>query len=429
MLNGIPQLVIALSEKIEVTPTILRSFDKIQVAKKYLIGYKFTQKGALKNYLHQQQGKLEELFEKNAIFKEYLGYQFDKFSLKWDASQKQLREFMKFPFPCKKIDTRGQEEEYTKYFKANISQESIKENPINAKLFDSEKDSITKYVEIISLHDDYGGVGHEIAYFLRKCTNLEQLKLTLQNIGVRDEKDGCPFNVKSALMGTSNKIKKLDVVYSDYYLDPKKNIVEEQLFEVLMSVVVYSKNSIDTLALNIRSETSYKKYGTMFEVTTQLVRELTPGNNKLKKISLRVDQLDIYLVKILQNEWHLPHLKSIGLNCDNIEGNTQNFVNLLDLTTKNKRPKRPIQKVSFLTLTNYRVINDKIKTKILAKIHIGIQYLKLNDAWTSMQDCITILSSGPKPIGFTFDIGNNHKLKAEQAAELVQQYPQYCLIL
>jgi hypothetical protein len=77
------------------------------------------------------------------------------------------------------------------------------------------KDPFTKSLTITSLRDTNGGVGQEIAYFLRKCTHLERLTLRLIDIKLSDESKGCGFNVKSALEGTSNHLKKLDVKYFD----------------------------------------------------------------------------------------------------------------------------------------------------------------------------------------------------------------------
>ncbi|TNV81843.1 hypothetical protein FGO68_gene16732 [Halteria grandinella] len=406
----------------------MNAFEKIQVGKKYLLGTMFPHKSSLKNYLDSHQSRLEELFKETSVLSEYLGEQFKGFQFKWFSAQRQLRDFMKIPYPCKEIEVQGRDEIYADYFKANIVQERVQVNPEDAKFIDLVKDPFTKYLTIQSSYDFNGGVAHEIAYFLRKCTQLERLTLRITDIRLRSNENQCEFDVKSALQATSSNIQKLDVKYYGQYQSPVSNLVEEQIYDVLQNIVTNSKDVLDTLAIDIRSSTTYKKYGTMFEVSTTLLRILKPVQNKLKKVLLRADQLDNHLANLLQNELHFPCLKSVTINCQHIEDNTKAINILIGLVTKNKRPKRPIQKFSFTRMTNYSVTNDKIKTKVLAQTHSAIQYLKLSDAFFSMEDCEKILSGSNKPVGFTLEVVRND-YSAEQVSYLAQKFPQICFVL
>ncbi|TNV82085.1 hypothetical protein FGO68_gene9553 [Halteria grandinella] len=428
MLKGIPQLIITLSEKIEVSSPLLHAFEKIQVSKKYLLGKFFSHQSSLKAYLDFHQSRLVELFKETSVLSKYLGEDLKGISLYWCSIQRQLRDFMKLPYPCKEIEVNGKDKIYADYFNVNIVQERIQESPKDGRFIYPAKDPFTKFLTINSTYDFNGGVMYEIAYFLRKCTHLERFTLRINDIRLWNDNSACEFDVKAALLGTSSNIKKLDAKYFGQYLSHQSNLVEEQLFNILLNIVTNSKDVLDTLALDISSQTTFKRHNTLFEVSNSLIRILTPAQNKLTKVVLRADQLDNYLVDLLQNEHHFPCLKSVFIHCQNIERNSQVINLLIDLASQNKRPKRPIQKLGFSRMTSCFATNDRLKAKVFSMTHPAIQYLKLSKISVTMEDCEKILSGSNKPIGFALEVVKSN-YSAEQIAYLAQKFPQCCLIL
>ncbi|TNV81837.1 hypothetical protein FGO68_gene10978 [Halteria grandinella] len=429
MLKGIPELVISLDEKTALTSTLMNEFEKIDVPQKCLLAWKFSKKNYLQKYLDLNQARLEKLFEKNSSFNTFIGDYFERFSFTWESSQGQLRDYMKLSYPSKKIEVlTTNDKTYDDYFKVNIIQrQGINPNPEFANLIDLADDPFTRSLTISSTFDNKGIIGQQIVYFLHKCSKLERLTLKLNHFHISYQNKWLEFDVKKVLQGTSKHLRKLDVQVNGDDIMRRTDEAEKQVLDILVNNVKNAKDTLDTIKIRILTKTSYKKYGTMFEVSQQLIRQLTPHYNKLKKVSLRADQLDKYLTDLLQNEWHFPYLKSVSLICEYIQNENISF--LVDLATKNRRPKRPITKLSLLQLTNHFELNDNITTRALAKTHSGIQYLKVSKMSRPMQDWIMVLSGGEKPAGFTFELAQSFNLTSQDCADLIKMFPQFCIIL
>ncbi|TNV82042.1 hypothetical protein FGO68_gene2722 [Halteria grandinella] len=425
------EVIFTFHDKSEITESILNRFESIKMAKKYLLGQKFIMKHVLKKYIHSHQERLAKLFNENKNFRQFMGDEFDKFQLTWFAAERQLRETMKIPIPRKSLEFESYDNLYPDFFFTNVVDWNISSKRISShkELIDNDKDLHTKQLVINFRYDSKSSIKYQLIYFVRKCSNLQRLCLNLEDI-ISNEypryKDDSVV-ISEILSQQVTKLKKFEINFSECYHSRQRNkgVQQELVFQIFLQIIEEAKLSIDTLVLNInqnRFEQPDPKV--QAEAYKILLRKFIPKDNKLKKLTLLANYIDDELCRMLSDESHFPHLKSLTLVCSQIVEDYDFLPYLSALTA------RLLQKLRILDCSQFDSQKDLFLEKILMHLSPATKLFHLEGTVLSVDDCVRILSSKQRAKGFTFKLINNrHHISEENIEQLCETFPEYCILI
>ncbi|TNV82112.1 hypothetical protein FGO68_gene3300 [Halteria grandinella] len=431
-LDGFPvEVVFTLDESIEITEAILRRFEKIQVAKKYLLGKKFNMKHVGNKYIETHKERLIELFNDNKNFRRFMGDEFDTLQIQWCARERQLRQTMNIPIPRKSLQFESYDNLYPDFFFTNVVDRSISSKRINQyrQLIDNDTDYHTKQLLINLRRDSKSSLKYQLKYFLRKCCNLERLCLKLENMISVDNPRYSDDSIKvSEIMNQQvRKLKKLEINFDENYHPRQRNkeFPEEIVFQLFLQILEEAKCTLDTLLLNISWNTiQQSEPQKQAEVNKALLKKFIPQNNKLKKLTLLANQIDEELSRILLDQSHFPHLKSLTLMCNQMDEDDDCIPYLFSLLA------RPLKKLRFFNCSEFDSKNNLFLEQIILHLSPEIRLLHLEETILSIDDCMRILSSKQRGNGFTFKVVNNRRhILDEEIEQLCQAFPYYCILI
>ncbi|TNV82061.1 hypothetical protein FGO68_gene14324 [Halteria grandinella] len=427
------EVLFSIAGTLEITESILSRFEKIKVAKKYLLCKKFNLKSVGSKYIELHKERLVELFKENKSFRRFMGNEFSSFKLQWFARERQLRQNMKIPIPHKSLLFEYLDNLYPDYFFANVMPRNLSAARITMakykELLDSDIDTHTMYLEINLYEDSRQSLKYLLKYFIRKCTNLERLTLNLKDMISRDSapiRDN--FIDVCGMIGTKvQKLKKLEINHNEHKYSQQNNngFSDEIMILHLQQIVEDAKQSLHTLVLNISlNKIDNSEIYQLIKVNKSLLSIFTPQDNKMKKLTLMAHSIDEEICRILLDEINFPHLKSLALICNEIVADDPCLPYLFALTA------RPLQKLRFLRCPEFDSSKELFMEQILSQLSPAIKLLQIEEASLSLDDCVRILSSQQRTKGFTFRLDNNRvQISDEEVEQLSQTFPEYCILI
>ncbi|TNV82098.1 hypothetical protein FGO68_gene4755 [Halteria grandinella] len=235
------------------------------------------------------------------------------------------------------------------------------------------------------------------------------------------------FDVKKLLSKRVGKLRKLEVNYSQFENSQHYGRVfpEQKLLQELIQIVDEARDRIDTLNFNISWKIAAPNViSSSSEVMKGILGKLKPGDNKLKKLTLRANQIDEEICALLTNESQFPNLKSLSLICNQIPDDDPCLQFLINVSA------RSFIKMRFLQCSGFYPQNSVLLEQILCQIPSSIKFLQIDEATLSIDDCMKVLSFKQRPVGFKFQLNyNRHQISDEDVTKLCQMFPKYCILI